>query len=106
MPDPTIVAVRPIRAPRAQLNAWDERTLEACRKGDRAALARGLTAESPAIERTLSRVVGSRADVEDLVQRTFVAAIVAFPRFRGEASVRTWLTSIAVRLAQAQLASP
>ena len=43
---------------------------------------------------------GSRLDVEDVLQQTFVAAIRAFPSFRGEASVRTWLTSIAVRFAQ------
>jgi RNA polymerase sigma-70 factor, ECF subfamily len=97
--------VQPIRALGRASPVWDDHTLDACRRGDRAALGRVLGAESPALERTLSRLVGSRADVEDLVQKTFVAAIQAFPRFRGEASVRTWLVSIAVRLAQAELAS-
>lgn len=80
--------------------SWDPETLEACRRGDSAALGRVLSAEAPAIERTLSRIFGSRVDVEDVLQQTFVAAIRAFPSFRGEASVRTWLTSIAVRFAQ------
>lgn len=59
-----------------------------------------LSAEAPALERTLSRIVGSKPDVEDVLQQTFVAAVRGFPSFRGEASVRTWLTSIAVRFAQ------
>ena len=80
--------------------SWDDATLAACRRGDRAALSRVLAAESPRVERTLSRIVGSKSDVDDLLQKTFVVAVRQFPSFRGEASVRTWLTSIAVRLAQ------
>jgi len=34
-----------------------------------------------------------------------MAAIEAFPRFRGEAQVRTWLARIAVRIAQDRLRS-
>jgi len=82
---------------------WDEATLTACRQGDRAALERVLLSEAPLVERTLSRVVSSRPDVEDLMQKTFVVAIRGFARFRGEASVRTWLTAIALRLAQEHL---
>jgi RNA polymerase sigma-70 factor (ECF subfamily) len=85
---------------------WDEAKLAACRRGDRAALAEVLQAEAPNVERTLARIVGSRADVEDLLQKTLVVAIRGFDRFRGEASVRTWLTSIAVRLAQEHVRRP
>jgi RNA polymerase sigma-70 factor (ECF subfamily) len=73
--------------------------LDACRRGDRAALERVLMAEAPAIERLLHRMVGSRREVEDLLQDVFVAAIDAFPRFRGQSSVRTWLSRIAVKTA-------
>jgi RNA polymerase sigma-70 factor (ECF subfamily) len=38
---------------------------------------------------------GNRADAEDLVQETFVAALTS--RFRGESAVRTWLVQILVR---------
>ncbi|MBK7583444.1 MAG: RNA polymerase sigma factor [Myxococcales bacterium] len=79
---------------------WSADTLEACRRGDQETIGRVLSAEAPAVERTLSRTLGSRSDVEDVLQQTFVAAIRAFPNFRGEASVRTWLTSIAIRFAQ------
>ena len=40
-----------------------------------------------------------------MLQSTFVAAIDAFPRFRGEAQVRTWLARIAIRIAQDRLRS-
>lgn len=42
-------------------------------------------------------MAGNAADAEDLVQETFAAAMRG--RFRGEASVRTWLVGILVRRA-------
>ena len=77
--------------------------IEACRRGDRAALEAVLTAHAPYLERLLGRVVGPRAEVEDLLQITLSAAITAFPQFRGEAQVRTWLARIAIRTAHDQL---
>jgi RNA polymerase sigma-70 factor (ECF subfamily) len=44
------------------------------------------------------RVVGNRADAEDLTQETFVRACRAALRFRGDSSVRTWLFGIARRV--------
>jgi RNA polymerase sigma-70 factor (ECF subfamily) len=80
--------------------------VEGCRRGDRAALSAVFRAEAPFVERVLSRIVGSSSDVEDLLQLTFEHAIRAFPSFRGEASVRTWLTRIAVRTALHHLKHP
>jgi RNA polymerase sigma-70 factor, ECF subfamily len=60
-------------------------------------------AESAALERVLCRILGSSPDVEDVLQSTLIAVIEAFPAFRGEASVRTWMTRIAVRSAIAHL---
>ncbi|MDX2089379.1 MAG: RNA polymerase sigma factor [Kofleriaceae bacterium] len=80
--------------------------LDACRRGDRGALDEVFRAHAAAIERLLSRVVGPRADVEDLLQETFAAAIEAFPRFRGEASVKTWLHRIALNVAHKHLRHP
>lgn len=42
-------------------------------------------------------MVGNAADAEDVVQETFTAAFAGIGRFRGEASVRTWLMQILVR---------
>lgn len=44
------------------------------------------------------RVVGNRADAEDLTQETFARACRAALRYRGDASVRTWLFAIARRV--------
>ena len=52
------------------------------------------------------RLVGRRSEVEDLLQNTFIAALRAFPRFRGEASVRSWLTRIAIAVFHDHLRRP
>ncbi|WP_239118564.1 sigma-70 family RNA polymerase sigma factor [Paractinoplanes ferrugineus] len=39
------------------------------------------------------------ADVEDLAQETYLRAVGALPRFAGRSTVRTWLFSIARRVA-------
>jgi RNA polymerase sigma-70 factor (ECF subfamily) len=79
--------------------------IEACRRGERRALDRVFRAHAAYVERVLWRVAGRSLDVEDLLQSTLMAAIEAFPRFRGEAQVRTWLARIAVRIAQDRLRS-
>jgi RNA polymerase sigma-70 factor (ECF subfamily) len=43
----------------------------------------------------LCAVLGSAGETEDLVQETYLRALRALPRFRGEAPVRVWLLSIA-----------
>lgn len=52
------------------------------------------------------RLTGRRSEVEDLLQNTFIAAIRAFPGFRGEASVRSWLTRLAITTFQDHLRQP
>jgi RNA polymerase sigma-70 factor (ECF subfamily) len=88
-----------------EFSAQELDQIEACRKGDRRALQAVFLAHAPYLERLLGRVVGSALEVEDLLQSTFLAAIHAFPRFRGEAQVRTWLARIAIRTAQDRLRS-
>jgi RNA polymerase sigma-70 factor (ECF subfamily) len=44
------------------------------------------------------RALGSPGEVDDLVQETYLRALGAMPRFRGEAPVRLWLLSIARRV--------
>jgi RNA polymerase sigma-70 factor (ECF subfamily) len=88
-----------------EFSAQELDQIEACRQGDRRALQAVFLAHSPYLERLLGRVAGSAFEVEDLIQSTFLAAIDAFPRFRGEAQVRTWLARIAIRIAQDRLRS-
>jgi len=94
------------RHPARASEAYTPALIEGCRRGERAALAQVLRAETPFVERVLSRFVSTRSDLEDLLQVTLEHAILAFPQFRGEAKVRTWLTRIAVRCAMHHLKSP
>ncbi len=89
----------PVSEPTAEL-------LAACARGERRALETVLRAQSPALEGLFMRLTGRRFEVEDLLQNTFIAAIRAFPKFRGEASVRSWLTRIAIAVFHDSLRNP
>jgi RNA polymerase sigma-70 factor, ECF subfamily len=81
--------------------------LDGCRRGERAALEIVLRAESPRLERILGRILGPSGEtVEDVLQDTFEAAVRAFPSYRGEAPVSSWLGRIAVRTALRYLKRP
>lgn len=63
---------------------------------------------SAATFRIIYRVLGpgaTRADVEDLTQQAFLAAHRALPKFRGEASITSWLFSIALRTTYREIRS-
>jgi RNA polymerase sigma-70 factor (ECF subfamily) len=51
------------------------------------------------------RMLGSRAEAEDVAQETFLRAHRALGEFRGEARLGTWLYAIASRLCLNRLAS-
>jgi RNA polymerase sigma-70 factor (ECF subfamily) len=90
-------------SPPAQ-HTGDERALvEGCRRRDPAALDRFFRTHVARVERVLARVIGPTPDLEDLVQTTFIEAMGSFVRFRGEASLATWVTRIAVHVAHHQL---
>ena len=58
-----------------------------------------LDAHADAAWRIAGAYTGSRADREDLYQDMLLHAWRALPRFRGEASERTWLTRVALNVA-------
>ncbi len=53
-------------------------------------------AMAPAVYTTALRLVAERAKAEDVLQETFIEVIRSLPRFRGEASLATWVRRIAV----------
>ncbi|MFT3921302.1 MAG: sigma-70 family RNA polymerase sigma factor [Myxococcales bacterium] len=57
-------------------------------------------AELPRVERLLGRMLGPRADLEDLVQTVFVEACRSYPSFRGEGSLGAFIGGITVRVAR------
>ena len=68
----------------------------AAREGDDVAVAELVRRTQPAVWQ-LCTALGSNGETEDLVQETYLRALKALPRFRGEAPVRLWLLSIARR---------
>jgi RNA polymerase sigma-70 factor (ECF subfamily) len=79
----------------------DAETLALCKAGDAAAFARFVRHYERPVFSLLARVMGPRADLEDLAQEAFLRAFQALPRFDvgGPATVTTWLLTIATRLA-------
>jgi RNA polymerase sigma-70 factor (ECF subfamily) len=74
-----------------------------CRQGHPHAIKQLFDDHCTMIERVIGRLVGPTPDLEDLVQDTFATALRALSSYRGEASLKTWLTSIAVHVAQHHL---
>lgn len=69
-----------------------------CLAGDAGAQRRLFRREYPRIFATVSRMIGSSRDVDDLVQETFISAFQALPTFRRESKLATWLDRIAVNV--------
>ncbi len=67
--------------------------------GDHAAFAALYRAHADPIYALLTRLVGPCPEREDLLQDTFVRFHRALPRYRREASVRTFLHQLAIRAA-------
>jgi RNA polymerase sigma-70 factor (ECF subfamily) len=93
--------------PRTQSGARAERPpwIAGCCAREPAAVAAMFKENCGTVERIISRLVGATTDLEDLVQTTFVEVMRAIGRYRGEASFKTWITSIAVHVAQHHLRS-
>jgi RNA polymerase sigma-70 factor, ECF subfamily len=83
--------------------ADDPALVAGCRSGDPVSLDRFFRSYVGYVERVIGRLVGPTADLQDLVQSTFIEAIQSFARFRGEATLKTWVTRIAVHVALHQL---
>ncbi len=54
----------------------------------------------PRIRRLLARILGNIAELDDLVQETYLRAWRGLRSFRGDCNPNTWLTQIAVNVAR------
>jgi RNA polymerase sigma-70 factor (ECF subfamily) len=75
-----------------------------CCAGERAAQRDLFQREKRRVHATLYRVLGSNAEMEDLVQEAFLEIFKGLSGFRGEASLGTWIDRVAVRVAYAHIA--
>lgn len=69
----------------------------AAKDGDRDALAMFVKRSQPDVWRFCAHA-GDRESVDDLTQETYLRAIGALRSYRGEASAKTWLLSVAWRV--------
>ena len=83
----------------------DGRLLERLRGGDPAAFEEIVVAHRSAVYRVARRVLGNHEDADEAAQMTFVRAWKALSRFRGDASLATWLIRIALNVSRSLRAS-
>jgi RNA polymerase sigma-70 factor, ECF subfamily len=77
---------------------------QAAAGGDRAALGALIRATQNDVWRLCAHLVDPGC-ADDLAQETYLRAIPALPRFRGDAPVRTWLLTIARRVCAHEIES-
>jgi RNA polymerase sigma-70 factor (ECF subfamily) len=70
--------------------------IEQLRSGDADAFDKLILRYSADIYAILFRLMEDREEAADLTQETFLSALKAIKGFRGEASLKTWLTRIAI----------
>jgi RNA polymerase sigma-70 factor (ECF subfamily) len=77
----------------------DPELVERARRGDDAAFGALVDRHRTAVFRAALAALGTREDAEEVAQEAFVAAFQHLQDFRGDASFKTWLLSIAWRKA-------
>jgi RNA polymerase sigma-70 factor, ECF subfamily len=83
----------------------DSILVRAAQNGDVDAFEELVRRYQTSIYRVALRILGSRADAQDVVQETFVRAWRALPRFRHDSAISTWLYRIVTRRALDKIAS-
>lgn len=87
-------------AQRAKAVSYDEvddnGLVELARSGDAAVFRVIMQRHNRRLYRVARGILGHDADTEDVVQETYVKAFKNLARFRGESSLATWLTRIAI----------
>jgi len=91
---------------REALGADPPGLLERLRAGDPRAFEALVIAYQHRVFSVALRMLGSRAEAEEIAQEVFLRAHGALADFRGDARLSTWLYAIASRLCLNRLASP
>ena len=91
---------------REALGADPPGLLERLRAGEPRAFEELVTAYQHRVFGVALRMLGSRAEAEEIAQEVFLRAYRALADFRGDARLGTWLYGIASRLCLNRLASP
>ena len=78
----------------------DEQFLERLRRGEAAAYERLVADHSGDVYALLFRLTSDNEEARDLTQETFLRAFQSISRFRGDASLKTWIYRIAINQAR------
>lgn len=78
--------------------------LNQCKQGDSTAIERLVQTHQDDLYRLALAILNDPDEASEAVQDTFLAALRALENFRGEATLKTWLFSIAVNLCRTRLA--
>jgi RNA polymerase sigma-70 factor, ECF subfamily len=73
----------------------DAELVALARQGDQQAFGELVTRHQAAVYRAALAAVGSAAEAEDAAQEAFISAYRRLGAFRGDASFKTWLLTIA-----------
>ena len=73
----------------------DAELVERARRGDRDAFGELVERHQQAVFRTVLGALRSREDAEEVTQDAFISAMQKLEHFRGDASFKTWLLTIA-----------
>jgi RNA polymerase sigma-70 factor, ECF subfamily len=86
------------------LEATDAALVERARQADEAAFAALYRRHARYLARVVFRLMGNAAELDDIIQETFLQAADALDRLEQPERVRAWLVTIAVRRAHRHLA--
>jgi RNA polymerase sigma-70 factor (ECF subfamily) len=74
-----------------------------CREGEEAAASELFRLHQGRVHAVLYRLLGNSAEIEDLLQDTFIQVFRSLGGYRGEAKLATWIDRIAARVAYRHL---
>ncbi len=83
----------------------DQVLVERTQRGDKRAFELLVSKYQRRLARLLSRFIRDPAEIQDVVQETFIKAYRALPAFRGESAFYTWLYRIGINAAKNYLVS-
>ena len=83
----------------------DQQLVERVQNGDQRAFTLLVEKYQRKLGRLLGRMIRDQAEVEDVVQESFIKAYRALPNFRGDSAFYTWLYRIGINTAKNHLVS-
>jgi RNA polymerase sigma-70 factor, ECF subfamily len=99
------MANKPDESPMEGTRELDQALVERAQAGDKKAFGLLVEKYNRKLGRLLSRMIRDQAEVEDVVQESFIKAYRALHNFRGDSAFYTWLYRIGINTAKNYLVS-